>query len=93
MQPLSNARKEWWDRFQALLDDQIEFPSEYLFKFIVPSEQLDELKKVFHDHPVSVRSSSRGNYVSITAKIEMHSSEEVIAVYNAAGQVEGVISL
>lgn len=93
MRPLSETSKGWWDRFQALLDEQVEWPSEYLFKFIVPSGGLDEMKEVFGRHPVKLRPSSKGNYVSVTATMQMHSSDEVIAIYNAAAQVEGVISL
>ena len=93
MQNRSTSGREWWDRFQALLDAQVEWPSEYLFKFIVPSVRLDELKAVFGRHPVKVRASSKGNYVSVTARMHMASSDDVLAVYRAAGQVEGVISL
>lgn len=93
MRELSSTGKAWWDKFQRLLEDQIDFPSEYLFKFIVPSSNLDELKSVFGDHPVQVRESRKGNYVSVTARMEMRSSEEVIAVYSAAAKVDDVISL
>lgn len=93
MRELSKAGRDWWDNFQELLEDQIDFPSEYLFKFIVPASNLDELRDVFGGHPVEVRQSSEGNYVSVTARMEMRSSDEVIAVYNAAAEVEDVISL
>ncbi len=90
---MSKASRDWWENFQRLLDDQIEFPSEYIFKFIAPSSNLDDLKNVFGHHPVEVRQSRRGNYVSVTARMEMNSSDEVIAVYNAAAEVEDVILL
>lgn len=93
MPNLSKTGKEWWDNFQQLLEDQIEFPSEYLFKFIVPSPNLDDLKNVFGHYPVEVRESRKGNYVSVTARMQMHSSDEVIAVYTAAAEVDDVISL
>lgn len=93
MRDLANTGKDWWDNFQKLLEDQIDFPSEYLFKFIVPSSNLEALKNVFGHHPVQVRESRKGNYVSVTARMEMHSSDEVIAVYSAAAEVEDVISL
>ena len=93
MHNLSEAGDEWWSRFQAMLDDQVDWPSDYMFKFIVPSASLDALKMIFGRIPVRIRVSNKGNYVSVTAKMEMHSSEEVIAVYSAAAKVEGVISL
>lgn len=83
----------WWDRFRTLLDGQNEWPAPYLFKFIVPRSGLEELKDVFGEHPVIVRASTRGRYVSVTAKMKMGSSDEVIEVYRAAGAVDGVIAL
>jgi len=81
------------DRFQALLDDQNDWPGEYLFKFIVPRSGLDEITALFGDSQFSVRASRRGNYVSVSARIVVASSDEVVAIYLAAGEVEGVISL
>ena len=84
---------DWWKKFQALLDDQIEWPAEYVFKFIAPEAGLDALKSVFRRYPIAVRASSKGNYYSVTARMKMHSSEEIIALYKAAAEVEGVIAL
>ena len=91
--PDPSASEEWWENFEALLERDRSWPSEYLFKFIVPREGLDDLKAVFGEHPVVVRASSRGRYVSVTAHIEMTSSADVVAVYREAGEVPGVISL
>ena len=82
-----------WERFQNLLDDQMDWPSEFVFKFIAPQAGLADLKAVFGLHPVKVRSSRAGNYVSITARMQVHSSHEIIAVYKAAAAVKGVILL
>ncbi len=93
MQPPPENRQAWWSRFQTLLDEQEEWPTQYLFKFIVPRAQQAALEEVFDGNPVTVRASTKGNYVSVTARIEMASSEDVIAVYREAGKIEGVISL
>jgi uncharacterized protein len=93
MGQLSESGHSWWDRFQTLLDEQMEWPGEYIFKFIAPRTRLDDLKALFGGQPVKVRSSSRGNYVSVTARMELDSSDQVIAIYNAAAEIEGVISL
>ena len=93
MRSFPGQGKAGWERFQNLLDDQMEWPSVYVFKFIAPQAGLDELRAIFGEHPVRVRASRRGNYISVTAHIEMHSSYEVIALYKAAAVVEGVILL
>jgi len=92
-QPDAEDEEAWWDRFEELLDDQNEWPTQYTFKFIAPAPRLDELKAVFDDHPVRVRESSKGNYKSVTAHLRMSSSEEVIEVYERASGIEDVIAL
>jgi putative lipoic acid-binding regulatory protein len=92
-QPDAENDEEWWDRFKELLDDQNDWPTQYTFKFIAPAKRTDDLKDVFGDHPIRVRESSKGNYKSVTAQIRMSSSEEVIAIYEEASHIEGVISL
>ena len=89
--PLSDPR--WWDNLRQLLDDNNDWPTDYLFKFIAPRSAVDELKKVFDGHEIDLKASKRGNYLSLTSRIRVQSSEEVITVYRQAGSVEGVISL
>ncbi|ARA95105.1 DUF493 domain-containing protein [Rhodothermaceae bacterium RA] len=89
----SSSDHAWWDRFQSLLDDQIDWPSPYLFKFIVPRAEVDALRALFGEEQMQMRHSRKGNYVSVTARMIMQSSDDVIAVYKAAARVEGVISL
>ena len=84
---------DWWSRFRSLLDDQNEWPAIYTFKFIVPTEGLEDVKAVFEGHPVRVRESSKGNYMSLTARMKMDSSEAVVRVYKEVDRVDGVISL
>ena len=83
----------WWQKFQELLDDQNVWPAEYLFKFIVPTDKLDEVRHVFGQVKLEERPSRRGKYTSVTARMLMHSSDEVIAIYTAVGRIEGVMSL
>jgi len=90
----TRSSREWWANFRQLLDSQVEWPSEYLFKFIVPKTQLDEVKNVFdRQEELVVRASSKGKYLSVTARVMVDSSDDVIAIYTAAGAIEGVISL
>jgi hypothetical protein len=92
-QPDAESDDAWWNRFKDLLDDQNDWPTRYTFKFIAPAPRVDELKAVFDDHPVRVRESSKGNYMSVTAHLRMTSSDEVVEIYKEASQIEKVISL
>ena len=91
--PSPGESQEWWARFQDLLDEQTEWPTEYLFKFIVPRPELDDLKMALGVEQPKVRASSKGNYVSVTIERRMTSSDEVIEVYQSVSGVEGVIAL
>ena len=89
----SAATDEWWTNFRQLLADQSEWPTEYLYKFIVPKAGLEALKQVFGDARIIVRASKRGKYLSVTSRMPANSPDDVIMVYKAAGKVDGVISL
>lgn len=93
MHKITAANREWWSRFKDLLDTQNEWPADYIFKFIVPRAGQAQLQELFGAHPVTVRASNKGRYVSVTATMEMFSSDDVIRVYREASEVEGVISL
>ncbi len=80
--------------FQKLLDEHYQWPVVYTFKFIVPKTSATELLSVFDVHAeVKARESKKGNYLSITAKMIMSSSDSVISVYEAVANIEGIISL
>jgi hypothetical protein len=78
---------------QARLDEFHEWPCRFMFKFITPQGKTAELTALFAGRPFTTRPSKNGRYVSITAELEMQSSEEVIALYREAGKIEGIISL
>ncbi len=75
----------------------LSWPSVYMFKFIVPADnqKLAQVENLFHAHEaqIEIRSSSKGNYISITARELMISAESVIERYKEAAAIEGLISL
>lgn len=75
------------------LDDCVEWPTQYTFKFVVTSENLEDLKNLFPENNISLRSSRTAKYTSLTCTQVMKSSNEVIAVYQQVGKIDGVISL
>jgi uncharacterized protein len=80
-------------RFKEKLDNNHIWPSVYMFKFIVPSEKEEEINKLFPKNELKSRFSKNKKYISITAKIMMRSSDDVIQIYVKAHKVEGVIAL
>ncbi len=86
---------KWKSLEEKLAQD--EWPLVYLFKFIVPAdnERIAQLEELFNttEAQVTMRTSKKGNFVSISAKEMMISPQKVIERYKEAAKIEGVISL
>jgi uncharacterized protein len=80
-------------KLRELLQDQHTWPTDYLFKFIVPAKQVEKVRALFPHNKVSVRQSTKGKYVALTVTIWAESPDLVIAVYQKASDIEGLISL
>jgi putative lipoic acid-binding regulatory protein len=88
------------DKKWAALEEKLEkeqWPSVYMFKFIVPAdnERIAQVENLFdtEEAEVTMRTSKKGNFVSLTAKEMMLSAANVIVRYKEAAKIEGVISL
>ena len=81
------------ENLKAVLDETMEWPSEYLFKFIVPIDQHESLIALIGDADISLRPSKKGNYMSATVKKHFQTSEDVITIYLRVSSIEGIISL
>ncbi|WP_207262098.1 DUF493 domain-containing protein [Desulfovibrio sp. Huiquan2017] len=80
-------------QFKQTLDEHHQWPCPYVYKFIVPAESLDRFKQVFAAEKLEYRQSRTGKYTSVTITSTMCSADEVMAVYEKAAQVPGVMSL
>ncbi|HBY67672.1 MAG: hypothetical protein CMC07_05175 [Flavobacteriaceae bacterium] len=96
---MKNEKKttEFYNRLRQQLADDTTWPSDYLYKFIVPSssEKIAEIEAVFDgtNAVINTRDSSKGTYTSVSIKVSMHSPDAVIEKYLQVSEVEGVISL
>ncbi len=90
---MKNQDQESIKSFREKLDMEYTWPARYTFKFIVPSDKKSVLVNLFQNHDVTEKQSSKGNYISITAKIMAPSSDFIIDYYIKASKIEGVISL
>ena len=85
-----------YESLRKKLEEQTEFPSVYLFKFIVPSQNRSiALAEALFDEQaqVSLRASKTGKYTSISAKEMMLSADAVILRYKKAMEIEGLMAL
>ena len=81
------------ETFRTSLDANYDWPSLYTFKFIVPSEESDTVLDLFADDPVREKESANGRFIAYTMEMQMHSCDEVIAIYQRVARVPGVIAL
>jgi putative lipoic acid-binding regulatory protein len=77
---------------KAALDKAVVFPTVYTFKFIVPRSQVNHLIALMDGHRYTQRESSAGRFVGLTFEAMMTSSDDIVAVYERAATVDGILS-
>jgi len=95
---LNKETDEFYEKLKQRLQETSDWPSEYLFKFIVPTrkDKIDKISEIFNHTGaiIKTKTSSKGNYTSISIRLNVDSPEVVIQKYKIVGyQIEGVISL
>lgn len=80
-------------QLKLVLEETVKFPSEYLFKFIVPLEEIHQILFIMQGMEIEQKASSSGKYISVSGKMVMNTSEDIILVYKRASVIKGIISL
>ncbi|WP_334058626.1 DUF493 family protein [Polaribacter sp. P097] len=90
-------KKAFYIKLKGQLEDTTEFPSDYMYKFIVPADgnQQKEVQEVFDNKGavIKTKKSKTGKYISISIVLKLSSADEVISYYKKVEEVEGIISL
>ncbi|CAL2101596.1 conserved protein of unknown function [Tenacibaculum sp. 190130A14a] len=90
-------REEFYKKLKEKLDNTTKFPSNYLYKFIVPADgdQVEQVKGLFDKGGavITTKKSKTGKYISVSINLKVKSSDEVISYYKEAEVIEGIISL
>lgn len=79
--------------FREKLDKIHQWPSLYMFKFIVPKGKEDQVRELFPKNILTEKQSRTGKYVSVTAKVMMSSTDAVIEIYERASEIDELIAL
>ncbi|GAB4151130.1 MAG: DUF493 family protein [Bacteroidia bacterium] len=85
-----------YDELKKKLEQNSTWPSVYMFKFIVPSDnkKIALVERLFDDGAeIKLQPSSKGTYTSITIRTVMLSPDHVIDIYKKASEIEGILSL
>ena len=79
--------------FREKLESLHQWPSLYMFKFIVPKDRVDDVRALFPKNVVTEKESKTGKYISVTAQIMASSTDQIIDIYESANSIEGLIAL
>ncbi len=79
--------------FKDTLDHHYRWPCTYVFKFIVPRESVAQVQELFPTHSLTLKESAQGRFVSVTVDFAAESADVVLAIYEKAQSIEGVIAL
>lgn len=83
--------------FKERLEQTHSFPSDYIFKCIVPAEQsiIAKIHSIFSsaNPSVSTRDSKNGKYTSITIKVPVNDANDVVIYYRQAAAIDGIMLL
>ena len=88
---------EFYKKLKSNLEETTKFPSKYMFKFIIPTDEAksEQIKVIFNylGAVISTKPSKTGKYKSLTVLVTMQSADDIIKKYKEVSEVEGVISL
>lgn len=88
---------EFYKRLKEQLEETTNWPSNYLYKFIVPTseDKIKQIQDIFDNTGAVIESkqSKKGTYTSISVTVNLANAAAVIQKYKEVGKVEGVISL
>lgn len=94
---MDKKTEEFYIRLKEELQTTSEWPSIYLYKFIVPTDntKILEIENAFNNlgAVINTNQSKTGKFTSISVNVRMTNPEHVIEKYIEVSSVEGIISL
>ncbi|MEM1258486.1 MAG: DUF493 family protein [Bacteroidota bacterium] len=87
----------FYERLREQLWENTQWPSNYLYKFIVPTDQ-DKIKAIYDIFDtkgavIESKKSKKGTYTSVSIMVHLKNPDEVIKKYKEVSVIEGIISL
>ncbi|MEL1245330.1 DUF493 family protein [Flavobacterium sp. DGU11] len=94
---MDKKSEEFYARLKEELAGSADWPAEYLFKFIVPSEagKIQEIEDAFNNMGAVIETtqSKTGKYTSVSINVKMAGAQDIIDKYIELSGIEGIISL
>lgn len=94
---MEEKAQEFYKRLKEELTNNSLWPSDYLYKFVVPTEpkKIKRIEDAFDNIGAVIKTSQSktGKYTSVSVSVKMKSPEDVIEKYIEVSDIEGLISL
>ena len=91
---MSNKETIFYNNLKKKLEETVRFPSQYVYKFIVPAESLSVIKKeIGTEKGLVIKNSKTNKYNSVSLKKIVTSSDEVVKQYQKLAHIRGIIML
>jgi putative lipoic acid-binding regulatory protein len=94
---MDKITKEFYERLRTELNNSNTWPAEYLFKFIVPTDQekIEIVENAFNNMGAVIvtKNSKTGKYTSVSIDVQMTNAQKIIDKYLELSTVKGIISL
>lgn len=94
---MDKKTEEFYIRLKEELANTSLWPSEYLYKFIVPTDanKIEEVENAFNGMGAVIKTnqSKNGKYTAVSINVKMKNPDAVIEKYKEVSSIEGIISL
>jgi uncharacterized protein len=94
---MDKKTEDFYIRLKEELTNSTLWPSEYLYKFIMPSDvhSIAKVEAAFNDMGavITTQQSKTGKFTSISISVNMPNPQSVIDKYIEVSDIEGIISL
>ena len=94
---MDKKTEDFYSRLKEELSNSTLWPSEYLYKFIMPSNvhSIAKVEAAFNNMGavITTQQSKTGKFTSISVDVMMKDSQEVIDKYIEVSVIKGIISL
>lgn len=94
---MDEKTQEFYKRLKEELTNNTLWPSEYLYKFVVPTdtEKIKRIENAFDNMGAVIKTSQSktGKYTSVSVNVRMKNPDTVIKKYIEVSDIEGIISL
>jgi len=92
-----SKESEFYKKLKLSLEETSTFPTDYMFKFIVPAHDggFKKIENIFDNlgAVIETKPSKTGKYTSLTIMVKMKSANAIIEKYKEVASIKGIISL